>query len=294
MPALRIFEAEAPSRDEAMPFDRLPIPARKDPRLSAGAVILLAAIVPKGGRWPDWVELTDDELQHETGQSRSAVQRHFKQLEEAGWIMRVRRRGRRKIHLLFNLAGIKHAPEVGHACTASETRAPQLRYIHGPETGRQDLREEEPKILKGSTPATRPQEGASPSSSQTQSKTPEADPMRVDNLTAADVAGWRSIQEDPRNPFAKVAARVLARYEAQYPGMKAEEGETPGPAPCEEPPGQASRERADMADSVHPHSNPDRRSGQDKRGGTEHNRYYRSLGRRPLRVKRTGTRMPVR
>ena len=101
MPALKIFGAEASQQgsDEGMLFDRLPIPARRDPRLSAGAVILLATIVPKGEAWPEWVEITDDRLGEETGQSRSAIQRHFKQLEEAGWIMRVRRRGHRKIYL---------------------------------------------------------------------------------------------------------------------------------------------------------------------------------------------------
>ena len=38
MPTLRIFEGSEPTREPAdgMLFDRLPIPARRDPRLSSG------------------------------------------------------------------------------------------------------------------------------------------------------------------------------------------------------------------------------------------------------------------
>jgi DNA-binding MarR family transcriptional regulator len=190
-----------------MLFDRLPIPARKDSRLSPGAIILLAAIVPKGGPWPDWVELSDTELQEETGQCRSSIQSQMKQLEDAGWIMRVRRRGRRKIHLLFDLAGNKRAQDSGHACTETRSTAPRLKYIHAQEPGQQELREAEPKMTKGATAATSPREGGSPPSPQSKAKTDVHPPEPID---------WRKLAAEagPGNPLAKLFAAMAARGES--------------------------------------------------------------------------------
>jgi len=209
-----------------MLFDRLPIPARKDPRLSAASIILLAAIVPKGGPWPEWVELADELLQEETGQSRSALHRHFKQLEEAGWIMRIRRRGHRKIFLLFDLAGSKRAPDLGHACPTSGKCAPQLRVMHAPDPGPQEIREAETKIPKGSPSATRPLEGASPTT------TPNIKP----EATEAEPINWAKLAAEagPGNPFAKLARKYAERENTSAPGSpdRSPGADDEGQSPC--------------------------------------------------------------
>ena len=244
MPALRIFagEAQNPSVDQhgGHFFDRLPIAARKDPRLSAASIILLAAIVPKGGSWPDWVELEDTRLQEETGQSRSAVHRHLKQLELTGWIMRVRRRGHRKIYLLFDLAGqARCAPILGHACTSSGTSAPHLRYIHAPDSGQQDLKGEKDKDFpKGSPSATSPLAGGSPTTTpgspeQTQAKSTGDDPA---TWTEADAREWQALAADPKQPFRNLAVKRLAEYFRIHEQRTEEEG-----SPAAGPPARETR-----------------------------------------------------
>ena len=188
-----------------MLFDRLPIPARRDPQLSAEAKILLAAIVPKGGPWPDWVEITDRQIQEETGQSSAAVQRHLVELEAAGWIMRVKCRGRRKIHLLFDLAGRMQSSDSRSAIIRSEECTPQLRVMHSSIPRDQDLRETETKIPKGSPSATRPEDGASPTTTpKTKTEATEAEPVDWAKLLA----------EAPDGPFAKLARKMLAREQS--------------------------------------------------------------------------------
>jgi hypothetical protein len=227
MPALRIFEGDAPDPQrepgEGMLFDRLPIPARRDPRLSDGAKVQLAAIVPKGGPWPDWVERSDEWLREETGQGRTAIHRHFQELEVAGWLKRSTRRNRRKIYLLFDLAGNKRSPCMQspisvHAIPENGTCTPRFRDMHSPKTGRPSLKGREIKILRsegGSPSPTSPKEGGSTTTTptapeaQTQAEIIVDDPATWDEATARE---WQKIAADPVQPFRGLAAKRLAEY----------------------------------------------------------------------------------
>jgi hypothetical protein len=224
MPALRIFEGSEPMREpsEGMLFDRLPISARRDPRLLDGAKILLAAIIPKGGSWPAWVERDDSWLIEETGQSTATIQRHFRQLEAAGWIQRVRRRNHRKIYLLFDLAGRMQSSRMSNALIAGEQCTDHPRSMHSSPVSSPSIRGREIKILRqegGSPSATSPLEGGSPTTTPTTSEkkdipahkqpaTPNFLEVKADPET---LAHWRNVLEThgPNTPLGRIARKVL-------------------------------------------------------------------------------------
>ena len=115
-----------------------PGPAR--PQVVAGCKILLAAIVPKGGPCPDWVEIEDNRLVEETGQSRPTIQRHFKQLETAGWIMQVRTGAiaRSISSSTWPARGTPH-PRCMHVSRMRSATRTSLRVMHAPPARQQDL-----------------------------------------------------------------------------------------------------------------------------------------------------------
>jgi hypothetical protein len=233
MPALKIFEGEAPDPQrgpgEGLLFDRLPCSARKDPRIGKGAKLLLAAIVPRGGPWPQWVERTDGWLSDETGQSTTAIGRNLKELETAGWIQRVRRRNHRKIYLLFDLAGRMQSPDSVNAITKNGECTPHFRVMHSPDSGTPCIRERERKILRsegGSPSPTSPKEGGSTTTTPTASEKTQATDHNVQDVTTwteADARGWETIRDDPRQPFRGLAAKLLAEYH-RFRAQRTEEG----------------------------------------------------------------------
>jgi hypothetical protein len=226
MPALKIFEGEAPDPQrgpgEGLLFDRLPCSARKDPRIGKGAKLLLAAIVPRGGPWPQWVERTDGWLSDETGQSTTAIGRNMKELETAGWIQRVRRRNHRKIYLLFDLAGRMQSSRMINALIAGEQCTDHLRSMHSSPVSSPSIRGREIKILRqegGSPSATSPSEGGSPTTTPTTSEkkdipahkqpaTPNFLEVKADPET---LAHWRNVLEThgPNSPLGRIARKIL-------------------------------------------------------------------------------------
>jgi hypothetical protein len=114
---------------------------------------------------------------------------------------------------------------------------------------------------KNSEAATSPKEEGSPprrGNDRTQADD-QPDWLRVDNLTAADLAFWREILHGPPHPMRRIAAKILDRYNREHAGME-EEGR---PRPSDQRTTEADpRDESDA--SVHGH-----RTGTDHPGQLE-------------------------
>jgi hypothetical protein len=188
---------------------------------------MLGTIVPKGGPWPNYVVLSDAHLMYEMGCNKSSVQSYFKELEEAGWLKRVRRSNVRKIYLLFEFLGAQsecmqfqdsgHAIPKNRKCT---TRNPDMQFRV---SGSQYFREERKKDSEQGTPsATSPEGGGSPTTSPGK---PEQAASARPTEDAAVIEAFASSPDKVLRRLAEVAARnnQLAQLETRSkPEPKAE------------------------------------------------------------------------
>ena len=165
--------------------------------------------------------------------STAAIQRHWRELEGAGYVLRSRRRNHRKIYLLFDLAGRMQSSQTSNALIASDQCTAHLRYMHSSPVSSPSLRERETKILRsegGSPSATSPGDGGSPTTTPNQKTQTDPDPVGWLEATATpdELAFWRSQLETHglRSPLGKIA-RNCPRP-APEPGATDKPGDQPG------------------------------------------------------------------
>ena len=218
MPALRVIrgDGESPwSIEGPQHFARLPHEALA--RLDPGPYQLLGAILffhrPNRG---DWLDETDGQLAGRIAGNpcRGSIQRWFADLEAEGWVQRVRRRGGRRIYLLFEWAGGQppkpmHVAPALHACSAGATGAPRLRYMHVAQARHSSKKGEPEGILPSGEdsqgrPAAAPAPGGPPPPA---GAVGEEDPATL----AEALAGIRAKLEANASPRARAAMRRFDR-----------------------------------------------------------------------------------